>query len=57
MAMRVLPLLAPLMIGSLSKYRPIQARQVAKAMIRAAKSPALGVHRYLFKEMMRDSEA
>jgi hypothetical protein len=45
------------MIGSLSKYRPIQARQVAKAMIRAAKSPALGVHRYLFKEMMRDSEA
>lgn len=49
---RILPLLAPLMIGSFSRYRPIQARQVAIAMIKAAKSPALGVHRYQFREMV-----
>jgi uncharacterized protein YbjT (DUF2867 family) len=56
MAMKVLPLLAPLMIGSLSKYRPIQARQVAMAMIRAAKSPALGVPRYRFRDMVENRE-
>jgi hypothetical protein len=44
------------MIGSLSKYRPIQARQVAMAMIRAAKSPALGVHRYRFRDMVENRE-
>lgn len=52
MAGKILPLLAPLMMGSFSKYRPIQAHQVAMAMIKAAKSPALGVHRYQFREMV-----
>ncbi|MCS6967061.1 MAG: oxidoreductase [Cytophagales bacterium] len=40
------PLFTPLLVGSLRKYRPIQAVDVAKAMFKIALQPASGVWRY-----------
>lgn len=40
--------LAPLLIGGLRKYRPVQAQAVASAMVRAALSPSRGVHIHVF---------
>lgn len=37
-AMSVMPLLAPLMFGSMRKYRPIHASQVARAMLAVAQT-------------------
>ncbi len=36
----------PLLMGPLQKYRSIQGKQVAKAMIKVAQKASLGVHRY-----------
>lgn len=41
------------LIGSLRKYRPIQAATVASAMVEAAKSGATGMHIYEFDRMKR----
>ncbi|WP_195572423.1 NAD-dependent epimerase/dehydratase family protein [Paenibacillus sp. 1001270B_150601_E10] len=40
------PLFAWLLIGSLKRYRPIQARRIAMAMIEAATFSQPGIHRY-----------
>ncbi|MBL6750794.1 MAG: NAD(P)H-binding protein [Nevskia sp.] len=46
----VAPLLAPLMIGPLRPYRPVDAAQVAQAMLRLALAPAQGMHIHYFRE-------
>jgi uncharacterized protein YbjT (DUF2867 family) len=43
-AQRMAPLLAPLCIGPLRKYRPISGEDVAAAMVTLAMRPAAGVH-------------
>jgi uncharacterized protein YbjT (DUF2867 family) len=41
------PVLKPLMLGPLTKYRPVQAESVARFMVKVAhKEPASGVHVY-----------
>ena len=41
------PLIAPLMLGAMRKYRPVQADAVARFMVRVAQEePRLGVHWY-----------
>ena len=40
---KVLSALAPLMIGPARKVRPVEAKAVARAMVRAANGDALGV--------------
>ncbi len=41
------PVLKPLMIGSLKKYRPVQAESVAEFMVKVAREePVSGVHVY-----------
>jgi hypothetical protein len=42
--MRMSKWLAPLMAGRLRKYRPIEARIVAQAMIGAARQSLTGLH-------------
>lgn len=42
----LMPLITPLLAGSLRKYRAIQAADVAKAMLKIALQPASGVCRY-----------
>lgn len=42
----LMPLITPLLAGSLRKYRAIQAADVAKAMLKIALQPASGVWRY-----------
>lgn len=46
-------LLAPLLLGSAARYRPIHARQLAAAMLGAARAGRLGVHRYSYQELRR----
>jgi uncharacterized protein YbjT (DUF2867 family) len=41
-----MPLITPLLAGSLRKYRAIQAADVAKAMLKIAMQPASGLCRY-----------
>ena len=43
-AQRLSPLLAPLCVGPLLKYRPVRAEVVAAAMLALALRPASGVH-------------
>lgn len=43
-AQRLSPLLSPLFSGRLSQYRPVQAEEVAAAMLALALRPASGVH-------------
>jgi uncharacterized protein YbjT (DUF2867 family) len=45
------------MIGSLSKFRPIEARTIAHAMLAAAAAPKPGVAVYEFAQMMAFAEA
>jgi uncharacterized protein YbjT (DUF2867 family) len=45
--------LSPVMIGSLQKYKPIEAEDIAKAMIAAAHGQQPGTHIYEYKEIMR----
>ena len=42
---------SPLMIGSLSKYKPIHVKTVAGAMLKLAKSPEKGVRHLEYEEM------
>ncbi|MCZ4408735.1 oxidoreductase [Cryomorphaceae bacterium 1068] len=44
-------LVSPLMMGSLTKYKPIHVKTVAGAMLRLAKSPEKGVQHYEYDEM------
>ena len=41
-----------LLAGSLRKYKPIQASEVAKAMVAAAKKDATGVNIYTYDEII-----
>ena len=45
--------LAPVMIGSLQKYKPIDAEDIAKAMIAAVHRQEPGEHIYEYKGMMQ----
>jgi uncharacterized protein YbjT (DUF2867 family) len=47
-AQPLLLVLAPLMVGSLARYRPISAQQLAAAMLGAARSGSGGVHRHTY---------
>jgi hypothetical protein len=49
----VFRLVEPAIVGPFRKYRSVQAADVAKAMVRAAKDGAPGVHRYEFDEITR----
>jgi uncharacterized protein YbjT (DUF2867 family) len=44
-------LVSPLMMGSLTKYKPIHVKTVASAMLRLAKAPQKGVHHFEYDEM------
>lgn len=43
--------IAPLLIGSLRKYKPIHAKTVTKAMQQAAKRGNKGIHRYSYVQI------
>ena len=43
LAQRVMPRLAPLLVGPLRRYRPVEAGTVARAMVRLAKAGGRGV--------------
>jgi uncharacterized protein YbjT (DUF2867 family) len=45
--------LAPVMVGTLQKYRPVEAEDIAKAMIAAANMQEPGNHIYEYKEIMQ----
>jgi len=45
--------LAPVMMGSMQKYRPVEAEDVAKAMIAAANLQEPGSHIYEYREIMQ----
>ena len=49
--------LSPLMFGSLQKYKPVQAADIAKAMIVAANTPSTGKHIYEYNEIMQLANA
>lgn len=46
-------LLAPLLVGGLRRYRPIEASTVASAMVEAAKAGDAGRHVYTYGEIVR----
>ncbi|WP_256757622.1 oxidoreductase [Cohnella sp. WQ 127256] len=48
------PILSPLLRGKLSKYKPIQAKDVAQAMVRIATDNRKGEFVYEWKQMMSD---
>lgn len=48
--------ISKLFSGSLTKYKAIEAADVAKAMMTAAKKSETGTHIYTFKEMMRQEK-
>lgn len=50
-AMKLSKFFAPLLFGKAKKYRAIEASQVAAKMIEVAKSPMLGIYRYLWKDI------
>lgn len=52
LATLTMPLVAPLLLGGLRRYRPIQADTVARAMIGAAHSAA-GHHVYRYNDLIR----
>jgi uncharacterized protein YbjT (DUF2867 family) len=45
-------LVSPLMMGSLTKYKPIHVKTVAGAMLKLAKAPEKGVRHFEYEEMM-----
>jgi uncharacterized protein YbjT (DUF2867 family) len=49
----IMPLFSFALIGKWSKYKPIEAENVAKAMISASKSGILGHHVYEYADMRR----
>jgi uncharacterized protein YbjT (DUF2867 family) len=53
LAARVLmPILNPLLLGSLSVYRGIPADTVARAMVRGARSGRRGIYRYTYRDIL-----
>ena len=46
-------ILSPLLIGGLKKYRAIEARTVASAMVAIARLDDKGIHRYESDEIQR----
>ena len=44
--------ISPILLGGMSKYKPIQASKVAQAMLHYAKSPEMGIRRYSYDEIM-----
>lgn len=50
-AQKVIPLFNKLMAGPLAKYRPIEAKQIAKAMLAISKRPATGTIRHPSDEL------
>jgi hypothetical protein len=44
------------MIGSLAKFRPIEARTIAQAMLAVAAAPKSGVTVYEFEQMLAFSK-
>ena len=53
LAARVLmPILNPLLLGSLSVYRGIPADTVARGMVRAARSGRRGIYRYTYRDIL-----
>lgn len=53
-AQTLMPFFSPLLIGKLSKYKPISAMTVAAAMLARAKEKKLGCFTYQWKEMQSD---
>jgi uncharacterized protein YbjT (DUF2867 family) len=45
--------LAPLLLGSLTPYRPVSAQRVAAAMLGAARSGLAGTYRYTYRALQR----
>ncbi|GAB4091655.1 Rossmann-fold NAD(P)-binding domain-containing protein [Flaviaesturariibacter terrae] len=52
-AQATLPLLSPLLLGGLRKYRPIAAEDVARAMLADAKAPQAGFSAFDYDGMQR----
>lgn len=52
-AMLAMKLVSPLMIGSLKKYRAIQASQVARSLVQAAASESTGIQLLDYDQMQR----
>jgi uncharacterized protein YbjT (DUF2867 family) len=50
LAKTVAPWLAPLLVGTLAKYRPVHARTVATAMVALARQDLRGHHIHYFKD-------
>jgi len=50
-AQAVAPIFSPLLFGGAKKYKPIQANEVAAAMLAIAKNGVKGIKIYEFKEM------
>jgi uncharacterized protein YbjT (DUF2867 family) len=48
----VMPVLNPLLVGSLSAFRGISATTVARAMVRCARSGRRGVYRYTYRDIL-----
>ncbi len=46
MAQVIVPLIAPLLMGKWRKYKPVEAKELARAMIRATNSGLSGFHIY-----------
>ncbi len=53
MGLAALKLLAPLFAGPMAKYRLMPHTTLAKALVQAALYPAPGLHRYLYRGIMR----
>jgi uncharacterized protein YbjT (DUF2867 family) len=52
----LMPVLNPLLLGSLSAYRGIPAATVARAMVRCARSGRRGVYRYTYRDILALSQ-
>lgn len=46
-------IISPLLLGSLGKYKPIEAKQVAKAMVHAAVTAAPGIRFYQYQDLIK----
>ena len=51
---RISKFVEPIMIGNLSKYKPIPAKVVAKAMLKISKSGLTGTHIFESHEIFKD---
>lgn len=55
-AQAIIPIVAPLLRGEYSKYRPIPAQTVAAAMVYAAGTNVTGVHVYEYEDIKKFGE-